>query len=150
MANEIGTMGITLGYATEATAGSKPSSFTTVANVYELPEYDASAEGLDVTDLSDLEWMRYIPGLKDAGDDISISVHMVESNITAWDALVDSAKAAYASGKNTWFKITVPNWTKSFYFAGLPQKVGFGGASVNEVFSGTLHVTPNQIDGWTE
>ena len=146
--NEIGTMGISLGFATESTAGTRPTSFTDVANVYELPEYDAASEGLDVTDLSDLEWKRYIPGLKDAGDDIAISVHMVETNITTWDALVDSAKTAYASGKNTWFKITVPNWEKSFYFAGLPQKIGFGGAAVNEVFSGTLHITPNEIAGW--
>ncbi|MBO5971150.1 MAG: hypothetical protein J6S14_21970 [Clostridia bacterium] len=149
MAKEISTAGIQVYYATESTAGTRPTSgYTNLAHVKEIPEFDPGANGLQVTDLSDLVWHRYIPGLKDAGDDFAFTINAVEETITAWDALVATAKTAYEAGKRTWFAFVVPNWTKAFYIAGLPQSAGFAGASVDEVFDGTLHITPCDVAGW--
>ncbi len=59
MAKEVSTIGVSLTYCIETTAGTRPSAgFTTIAHVLEIPEYDNSPEGLEVTDLADLVMRR--------------------------------------------------------------------------------------------
>ena len=57
MALELNTIGITLGWAVETTAGTRPTSFTNIANITSIGEISADPDTLEVTNLSDT-WKR--------------------------------------------------------------------------------------------
>lgn len=145
------TAGIKLYTATETTANSLPTSgWTEIANVVDLPSYDAARSGLDYTPISETVAHRYIPGLKDGGDSWTLTLNMSESFVTSWNALETSATSAFASGKSTWFAVVVPNWTNALYIAGLPNQILWAGAGVDEVFQGDVSITVTDASkGWT-
>ena len=150
MALELSTAGITVKYAVETTAGTRPTSgYTPIPNITELPELDSEPESLEVTDLSDTTWRRYIPGLKDVGSSVALTANGTTAFKTAWNALVAAAETAKASGLACWFEYNVPNYG-SFFYAGVPASLGFAGASVGNVFTQNAYITPNQIHGWDE
>lgn len=144
------TMGIKMYTATEATAGTLPTTgWTEIANIVDLPEYTAARAGLDYTPISELVAHRYIPGLIDGGDSWSLTVNMSEDFVTAWNALEGTATTAFADGKATWFAIIVPGWDNAFYVAGIPNQILWPGAGVDEVFQGNASITVTDASkGW--
>lgn len=148
MANEISTAGFSIGYAVETTAGSRPSSFTSIPNIKTIGDINPEPSTYEVTDLSDLEWKRYIGALKDVGGAIALTANITSAFETAWSTLCSSAATGKASNKATWFCVTVPNWAKKFYFAGDPSPLGLPQVETDSVFDGDVYITPNQITGW--
>ena len=148
MAMELSTAGVLLKYAVEATAGTRPTTgFTQVPSIKAIPDFNPEPESLEVTDLSDTEWRRYIAGLKDPGGALSFTANLTTAFKTAWETLVTAATTAADSSKATWFEIMVPNFG-SFYFAGIPSPLGMSAMDVNAVLEIEAYVTPNQIEGW--
>jgi hypothetical protein len=148
MALELSTAGILLKYAVESTAGTRPTTgFTTIPSIKAIPDFNPEPENLEVTDLADTEWRRYIPGLKDPGGAMSFTANFTAAFKTAWETLVSAAETAAETSKATWFEVMVPNFG-SFYFAGMPVEMGLPASDVNAVFEGDVYVTPNQIHGW--
>lgn len=148
MALEISTAGILLKYAVETTAGTRPTTgYTTVPNIKSTPDFNPEPSTLEVTDLSDLVWKRYIAGLKDPGGALSFGANLTSAFKTAWEALVTAYTTAAASSKATWFEIMVPT-VGSFYFAGIPSELGINGYEVDAVAEINVYITPNQIVGW--
>ena len=148
MALEISTAGISLKYAVETTAGTRPTTgYTAIPNIKETPDFNPEPSTLEVTDLSDLVWKRYIAGLKDPGGAISFTANLTSTFKTAWETLITAYTTGASSSKATWFEINVPT-IGSFYFAGIPGDLGINGMSVDEVAEITVYVTPNQIHGW--
>lgn len=145
---ELSTAGVLLKYAVEATAGTRPTTgYTQVPSIKAIPDFNPEPESLEVTDLSDTEWRRYIAGLKDPGGALSFTANLTTAFKTAWETLVTAATTAAASSKATWFEIMVPNFG-SFYFAGIPSPLGMSAMDVNAVLEIEAYVTPNQIEGW--
>lgn len=150
MANELSTAGILLKY--KVAAGTTPPSvnFTTIGNIKAIPEFNPEPSTLDVTDLSDTEWKRYIPGLKDPGGALGFTANLTSAFKTEWAAVI----TAYENGQsltpvqNTWFEVMVPNFG-SFYFAGIPSELGLPAIDVDAVFEGDVYITPNIIHGWS-
>ena len=148
MALELSTAGASVKYCVETTAGTRPTaSYTAVPNIKETPDFNPEPSTLEVTDLSDTVWKRYIAGLKDPGGALSFTANLTSAFKTAWETLVSAYTTAIASNKATWFEINVPT-VGSFYFAGIPSELGINGMSVDEVAEITVYVTPNQIHGW--
>lgn len=149
MALELSTIGITLKYAAEATAGTRPETFTNaIPNITSIGELSGQPDQLEVTDLSDT-WKRYIAGVKDTGGDLAIGVNLTAAFKTAWAAAVSAYATAKAAGKAVWWQVAVPNFG-NFYIAGEPTDLGLMGAEVNQVLAGTVHIIPNQVAGWAE
>lgn len=149
MAQELSTAGVLLKYAVESTAGTRPTTgYTQVPNIKSIPDFNPEPESLEVTDLSDTEWRRYIPGLKDPGGALAFSANLTTGFKTAWETLVTAFETAKASNKATWFEIYVPSFG-SFYFAGYPSPLGMTAMDVNAVLEIEAYVTPNQIVGWS-
>lgn len=147
---ELSTAGIILRYAVETTEGTRPTSgYIKIPNVVELPDLSGKPDTLDVSDLSDIEWKRYILGLKDTGGAMGIKVNQTTEFTIAWENLCTAAKTAKASDKGVWFEYFIPNHP-SFFFRGEPATLGFGGATVNSVLQNTVYITPNLIDGFKE
>lgn len=148
MAMELSTAGVLLKYCVETTAGTRPTaSYTTVPSIKAIPDFNPEPESLEVTDLSDTEWRRYIAGLKDPGGALSFTANLTTAFKTAWSTLVSAYTTGIASNKATWFEIYVPNFG-SFYFAGIPAPLGMSAMDVNSVLEIEAYVTPNQIHGW--
>lgn len=147
MALEFNTIGVKLGYVTETTAGTRPTTgYTNIPDIKSIPAVELTPSNLEVTNLVD-KYKRFITGVLDAGDSFDITANLTASLKTVWTSLVSAANTAWASGKSTWFEISIPNFD-SFYFAGIPTEMGFGEMSVDAVAEASLHVIPNQIAGW--
>lgn len=147
MALEFNTIGIRLKYAVEASAGTRPtSSYTEIPDIKAIPEIAMTPSNLDVTNLVD-PYKRYIPGVKDAGNDIALTANLTADLKTKWNACVAAAQSAWNSGKLTYFEISIPNYD-SFYFAGMPSELGLSAMGVDAVVEAQLHVIPNLIAGW--
>lgn len=148
MALEISTAGILVKYAVEATAGTRPTTgYTTIPNIKSTPDFNPEPSTLEVTDLSDLVWKRYIAGLKDPGGALSFNANLTSAFKTAWETLVSAYETAHGSSKLTWFEIMVPA-IGSFYFAGIPSELGVNAYEVDAVAEISVYVTPNKIEGW--
>lgn len=148
MALEISTAGILLKYAAEATAGTRPTTgYTTVPNIKSTADFNPEPNTLEVTDLSDLVWKRYIEGLRDPGGAMSFTANLTSAFKTAWETLVSAYETAFASSKLVWFEIMVPT-IGSFYFAGKPAELGINGYETDAVAEINVYITPNKIEGW--
>lgn len=149
MALEIASAGAKIQYAVESTAGTRPTTgYTNIANVKTIGALDAEPATYDVTDLSDTEFKRYIPGLKDIGGDVPLTMNLTQAVITAWATLVSAAETAAESSKSTWFEVVVPKLNESFYFRGVPSPLGLSEIATDSALEITAHVTPNEIVGW--
>lgn len=147
MSLEFSTIGVKIGYVVEASAGTRPTSgVTNIPDIKNIPGIDLTPSKLQVTNLLD-RVHRYIPGVKDAGDDINLTANLTAALKTAWGSLVSAAETAWASGKATWFEISIPNYD-SFWFAGIPTEMGFNEMGVDAVAEASLHIIPNQVVGW--
>ena len=147
MALEFNTIGVKLGYCVESTAGSRPTaSYVNIPDIKTIPGIDLTPSKLEVTNLID-KYRRYITGVLDAGDDINVTANLTASLKSVWASLVAAAGSAWASGKSTWFEISIPGFD-SFFFAGIPTEMGFNEMGVDAVAEASLHIIPNQIAGW--
>lgn len=149
MANELSTAGVLVKYIVEASAGVRPTTgYTTIPNIKSTPDLNPEPSGLEVTDLSDTEWKRYIKGLKDPGSALAFGAHNTSAFQTAWDTLVGAAETAAAASKATWFEIYVPGLSDSFFFTGTPSALGLSAMEVDAAAEIDAYVTPNSILGW--
>lgn len=148
MANEFSTAGITVWACVETTAGTRPSSgFTKIAGIKSTPDMNPEPDSIEVTDLEDAEWRRFIPGLKSVGGALAFTANLTSAFVTTWVDLVEDAKTAREANKATWFEIAIPNFN-SFYFAGYPSPLGAKAFNVGEVAEVDAYITPNQFEGW--
>lgn len=149
MALELSTAGVSVKYAVETTAGTRPTTgYTAIPNIKSTPDLNPEPSSLEVTDLSDTEWKRFIPGLKDPGGSLAFTANNTAAFQTAWEALVTAAETGAVSSKATWFEISIPGLTNSFFFAGMPTDLGLSAMEVDAVAEIDAYVAPNQIAGW--
>ena len=149
MANELSTAGVLVKYIVETTPGARPTTgYTPIPNIKSTPDLNPEPSNLEVTDLSDEDWKRYIPGLKDPGGALSFLANNTNAFQTAWATLVSAAETAALSSKATWVEIYVPGLTNSFFFAGIPSDLGLAGMEVDSPSEITAYITPNQVTGW--
>ena len=149
MAIALSTAGITVSYAPEATAGTAPSTgWVTIPDVKSIPAFGDDVNALQSTPLSATVSHTYIPGLKDSGGAIALTVNDSAAFQTAWGTCVSAYATAKASSKGMWFKYTVPGLTDEFMFPGQPIPLGFGGADVDEVLENTANIIPEGDFKW--
>ena len=149
MALEIASAGASIQYAAETTAGTRPTTgYAQITNVKTIGSLDAEPATYDVTDLSDQEFKRYIPGLKDIGGDVPLTVNLTQAFLTLWKNVCTAAKTAADDGKSVWFAVVIPKLNEAFYFKGMPVDMGLNEIDTDSALEGTAHITPNEIVGW--
>ena len=145
----LSTAGVTVGYATETTAGTRPTTgFTVIPDLKEIPEMNPEPETLETTTLASTEYKTYIEGLKDLGGALSFVANFTSELETAWAALLTAYKTAKTSNKNIWFEVKHPGLTKSVFFTGQPSAMGLPSMSVNSVLETNLYITPTNAPVW--
>ena len=149
MAIDLSTAGVTVQYAAETTAGTKPTTgYTKIPGIKAIPDLNPEPSGLDTTTLEATEWKTYIQGLKDPGGALQFTANNTEEFQTAWATLVEAYNTAIAGGKETWFAVIVPGLTNSFYFSGKPSDLGLSAIEVDAVLEIQPYITPHKIGGW--
>lgn len=151
MAIELSTAGITVKWAVEATAGTRPTSgYVKLSGVKSISEFNPEPNQIDITPLDEGTWHRYIPGLKDVGGAQQLTVNDYDDFRTSWDALMTAYTTASSTGKGLWIEYNVPGITSkpSFFYRAVPQDLGFNGAEVDSAFENVVYLTPNMIAGW--
>lgn len=149
MAIELSSAGVTVQWAVETEAGVMPTSgYTKINGIKSTPDLNPETDSLEVTDLSDTEWKRYIGGLKDVGGDLAFGANNSEQFQEDWQSLYDTYKTNAATGLGMWFAIVVPGLTKSFYVSGVPQPLGLSAIEVSSVLEIDAYVSPKKIAGW--
>lgn len=144
MANAVSTAGMSIKYAAEATAGTRPTSgYTTIPGAKAIPAVFNEPNALQSTDLAAEKSHSYIPGLSDSGGSIAITVNDCTEFRTAWTACV-TAYSGLTGGKKMWFEIAYREDTglESCYFPGEPVALGFGGAEVDSVLENNANIMP--------
>ena len=144
------TQGITLSYAVETTAGTKPTTgFVTIPGITEIPEISSAPDTLEDTTLDNQEYKTYIDGLKDTGGTLAFTANDTPEFRTAIKTLTSAFNTAKGTGKAVWFRISVPApISEDMDFTGKPQPLGFGGASINSVLTTTFNVVGTGEPSW--
>lgn len=149
MAIELSSAGVSLQYVVETSAGVRPTSgYKKITGIKSTPDLNPEASSLDVTDLSDTEWKRYIGGLKDPGGALAFGANNTEAFQTDWATLVEEYNTAKETGLGMWFAIVVPGLTKAFYMSVEPQPLGLSAIEVDSVLEIEAYASPKKIAGW--
>lgn len=145
----LNTAGLSLSYAS-GTLKQKPSTgFKKISDITEVPELDAAPETLDATTFDELEYKKYIPGLKDLGGAVQFSANLTKELISSWAAVVSAAETAEEDEDGAlWFQIQHPDLDQAVFFTGTPSPLGMPGATVNTVFAAKLNVTVTNEPAW--
>lgn len=140
MAIELTTAGILVKWAVGAT---RPSTgYKAIRGVKSISEFNPEPSSLDVTDLSDKEWRRFVPALKDPGGVQQLTVNDYEDFRTDWNELLEAS-----DGEAVWFEYAIPGMD-SYYYKGVPSELGFNGADVDSVLENVAYITPNSAPVW--
>lgn len=145
----LSTAGVTVGYAVETTANTRPTSgYTLIPDIKEIPDFNPEPETHEATDLEETEYKFYVQGLKDVGGALGFLANFTEKLQTAWETLVGAHDTAQTTGMRVWFEIKHPKLPKSVFFPGEPASMGLPGMSVNGVLETTVYITPNGAPQW--
>ena len=152
MANiAMSTAGVTVNYAVEATAGTRPTTgYIQIPNIKSVPEMNPSPETLETTDLSQTEFKTYVEGLKDLGGALTFLANFTTDLEEVWNTLVEAYKAVKAENKAVWFEIKHPGLDKAVFFTGQPSAMGLPAMAVNSVLETNLYITPTNAPAWEE
>lgn len=151
MAIELSTAGITVKWAVEATAGTRPTSgYQQLVGVKSISEFNPEPNMIDVTPLDETTWHRYIEGLKDVGGAQQLTVNDYDDFRTSWDALMTAYTTAKSTGKALWIEYNVPGISSkpSFFYSAIPSELGFSGKEVDTANDNVVYLTPNKVEGW--
>lgn len=103
----VSTLGVTFGYGVEATAGTKPTSFTQLHRINSIGGVSIEPEQIDASALED-EITKYVAGRADTGGTVAVSVNRTNETIAEWQAVIAAYKGL-AEGKRMWFQTITPD-----------------------------------------
>ena len=142
----ISTLGITFGYGTEATAGTKPTSFKQLTRINALGGINIEPEQIDASALEDFI-TRYVKGRADTGGSFPVTVNFTSDTVTEWKELITAYKAL-SGGKRMWFETIIPGITKSFFVvAQPPEEIPQLEIGQNELLTVEMNLTIEEYKG---
>lgn len=142
----ISTLGITFGYGTETTAGTKPTSFKRLTRINALGGINIEPEQIDASALED-EITRYVKGRADTGGSFAVTVNFTSDTVKEWQDLITAYKAL-SGGKRMWFETIIPGITNSFFVvAQPPEEIPQPEIGQNELLTVEMNLTIEEYKG---
>ena len=142
----ISTLGITFGYGTEATAGTKPTSFKQLTRINDLGGINIEPEQIDASALEDFI-TRYVKGRADTGGSFPVTVNFTSDTVKEWQDLITAYKAL-SGGKRMWFETIIPGITNSFFVvAQPPEEIPQPEIGQNELLTIEMNLTIEEYKG---
>ena len=114
----VSTLGITFGYGTEDTAGTKPTTFTQLNRINAIGGITIENEQIDASALED-KVSRYVQGRGDTGGSFTVTVNFTSETLAEWKTVL-STYEALTDGKRMWFETIIPGFTDSFFVVAQP------------------------------
>lgn len=143
----VSTLGVTLSYGVEATAGTKPETFTLLPRVNAISGIELDVETIDASALEDYQ-ERSISGRQSTGGDWSVTFNLTTETETIIETMLEAAATATAANKRTWFQVISPNLTKSFFVVAQPgTKIPMPDFSQNELLTVDVTLTIDEYIG---
>lgn len=143
----VSSLGITLSYGVETTAGEKPATFTILHRINDIGEISIDPEKIDASALED-STTKYISGRSDVSDTWTVTVNETNDTITEWETLI-SAHSALTGGKKMWFQVINPDITKAqFVKAAPPAKLPLSAKAQNELSTMAINLTLEDYIGY--
>ena len=144
----LSTLGTTMGYGVETTAGTKPASFSALDRINSIGGITMDVEKIDASALEDTA-TKYVAGRADTGGDWSVTVNFTDETVQQWEDLIDAYNTAQASGLNIWFEICLPNQSDAFFvIAQPPQQLPMPEIGQNELLTIEISNTVVEYKGW--
>jgi len=144
----LSTLGITFGYGVEATAGTKPSSFTQLDRINNIGGISMDVEQIDASALEDTQ-TKYVAGRADTGGQWTVTVNFTDETADEWGDVIDDYNTAQASGLNLWFEVILPNQSDAFFVvAQPPQQLPMPEIGQNELLTVEIVLTVVEYKGW--
>ena len=142
----ISTLGITFGYGTETTAGTKPTSFKQLTRINALGGINIEPEQIDASALED-EITRYVKGRADTGGSFAVTVNFTSDTVKEWQDLITAYKAL-SGGKRMWFETIIPGINNSFFVvAQPPEEIPQPEIGQNELLTVEMNLTIEEYKG---
>ena len=142
----ISTLGITFGYGTETTAGTKPTSFKQLTRINALGGINIEPEQIDASALEDFI-TRYVKGRADTGGSFPVTVNFTSDTVKEWQDLITAYKAL-SDGKRMWFETIIPGIAKSFFVvAQPPEEIPQPEIGQNELLTVEMNLTIEEYKG---
>lgn len=143
MSERFSTAGMWLGYAAEASAGTRPTSgYTKIPEVKSIPSFNPAPETIDSTTLEETVYRTHVEGLKDLGGALAFDANLTDDLVTAWATLITAFDTAVAASKSVWFCVVHPKLANAVFFTGDPAELGLNEAAVGGMAETTLYITP--------
>ena len=134
--NALTSIGLKIGIAMEATAGTIPTTYYPIPQVTDLPDLDFEPDTIETTSYDNLEYKSYLPGLKDTGGIISMEANYTEYGVDMWDDIVDKlAPENNSTGLKAWLLLTVEGTEREWFVPINPVLTGLPTAPVNDKVS---------------
>ena len=144
----LSTLGITMGYAVETTAGEKPSAFSALDRINSIGGIAMDVEKIDASALEDTA-TKYVAGRADTGGTWDIGVNFTSETEEEWSDLISAYNTAAAAGKQLWLQVQIPNQSDAFFvIAQPPQQIPMPEIGQNELLVVTISMTVVEYKGW--
>ena len=142
----ITTLGVTLSYGVEDTAGTKPATFIKLNRINDISEVTVEPERIDASALEDTE-TRYKSGRATVSDTMAVTVNKTNETVAEWETLI-SAYQALTGGKKMWFQTITPGITKAeFIKAAPPTKLPITAKEQNSLNTMVINLTVEEFVG---
>lgn len=109
------TLGVTLSYGIETSAGTKPTSFTQLEEASSIGGITLDTEQIDLSALEDFI-TQYGAGRQDTGGTWECEFIMdPDKSVKQIKKLYEDSKTAKGKGMATWFQVIFPDMTDAFF-----------------------------------
>lgn len=115
----VSSLGITLGYGVEGTAGTKPTTFTELTRINTIGGITIENEQIDASALSDFT-SRYIQGRGDTGGSFPVTVNFTPDTKDEWQTVIEAYNTAKESNLRMWFETIIPGFEDAFFVVAQP------------------------------
>lgn len=144
----LSTLGITMGYGVESTAGTKPAAFSALDRINSIGGITMDVEKIDASALEDTS-TKYVAGRADTGGTWDITVNFTDETVDQWEDLISAYNTGAASNKQLWLEVCVPNQSDAFFvIAQPPQEIPMPEIGQNELLTVVISMTVVEYKGW--
>ena len=117
----LSTLGITLSYGVETTAGQKPTAFKLLTRINEIDGVSVTPEAIDASALED-PTTRNVAGRDTLTDSVNVTVNRTTETIKEWTDLIAAYKGL-TGGKRMWFQEITPGLSDAELFVAQPPSI---------------------------
>ena len=142
----LSTLGITLSYGVETTAGTKPTAFKLLTRINEIDGVSVTPEAIDASALED-PTTRNVAGRDTLTDSVNVTVNRTTETIKEWTDLIAAYKSL-TDGKRMWFQEITPGLSDAEFFVAQPPSIlPISGKSQNSLLTMEIPLVLEEMIG---